>query len=120
MLSVVLLLAVFAACGNDDNKSDSSATTTAGGSATTTAGGSAGITIKGFKFSPASLNAKVGDSISVTNDDGTSHSATADDGSFDTTKFSSGTKTIKVEKAGSIAYHCQVHPDSMKGVIVVS
>ena len=70
-------------------------------------------------FSPTPLNAKVGDTITVSNQDGTDHELKANDASFDTGRFSSGSKTIKVEKAGMFAYHCAIH-DYMTGVIQVS
>jgi len=77
------------------------------------------ITIKGFTFKPTPAHAKVGDTITVTNSDGTDHSLTADDGSFDTGKFSSGSKTITLTKAGTFSFHCQVH-NYMTGSIQVS
>ena len=77
------------------------------------------VTIKGFNFQPASLQASVGDTVTVTNEDDAEHTLTADDGSFDTGRFSSGSRPVTLTKAGSIAYHCVVH-DYMKGVIQVS
>ena len=77
------------------------------------------ITIKNFVFSPNPLAAKVGDTITITNDDGTDHSVTADDRSFDTGRFASGSRTITVSHAGTVTFHCQVHP-SMTGVIQVA
>ncbi len=78
------------------------------------------ISIKGFAFQPAELAAKVGDTISVTNDDGTDHSLTAVDGTFDTGRFSSGAKTIKVDKAGRFEFKCEVHSFMPHGFIQVS
>ena len=77
------------------------------------------ITIKDFKFAPDPLNAKVGDTITVTNLDNTDHELKANDGSFDAGRYSSGSKTITVTKAGTFAYHCDVH-DYMTGVIQVA
>jgi plastocyanin len=115
LLAAGLLLTGACSDSKDDTGTvDTTAAVTSAPSST-----ASGITIKDFKFSPNPLTAKVGDKISVTNQDGTDHSATADDGSFDTDRFSSGTKTITVTKAGSIAFHCKVH-SSMTGVIQVS
>lgn len=121
VLVTALVTAALGACGSDSG-SKSSSTTTAG--ADTTAkpaqtASSGAITIENFKFSPNPLSAKVGDSITVTNKDGTNHTMTADDESFDTKEFSTGSKTITVVKAGTVGYHCHVH-DYMKGVIQVS
>jgi len=86
-------------------------TTAAGATPTTTAGATAGtaITIKSFAFQPAELKAKVGDTVTVTNDDGTNHSVTAVDGSFDTDPFSTGSKTFTLTKAGRFEYKCKIH-----------
>jgi plastocyanin len=77
------------------------------------------ISIKDFKFSPTPLNAKVGDTITVTNEDDTDHELKADDGSFDAGRYAKGSGTITVTKAGTFAYHCDVH-DYMTGVIQVA
>ena len=77
------------------------------------------VTIENFAFSPASLTVKVGDTVTFVNKDTTGHSATADDGSFDTGVFSSGgSEKVTLTKAGTFTYHCTAHP-SMKGTIVV-
>jgi plastocyanin len=115
------------ACGSSSSKSTTatSLTTTSPSPSTTapstTAPSTAGtaITIQGFKFSPASLQAKVGDTITVTNQDGTNHTVTAVDGTFDTGAFDSGSKTFSVTKAGTFDYHCNIH-NFMTGVIKVS
>jgi len=88
--------------------------------ATPTAGAGTSITIKGFAFQPVELQAKTGDTITVTNSDGTDHSLTAVDGTFDTGRFSSGTKTIKVDKAGRFEFKCEVHSFMPHGFIQVS
>jgi plastocyanin len=109
-LTLIAVLAI-AACG-----SGSSSSTPAGSGAATS--GTA-ITIKDFKFSPTPLNAKVGDTITVTNQDGTDHELKANDGSFDAGRFATGSKTFAVSKTGTFAYHCDVH-DYMTGVIQVA
>jgi plastocyanin len=77
------------------------------------------ITIKDFVFSPTPLNAQVGDTVTVTNQDDADHELKANDGSFDAGRFAKGSKTFTVTKAGTFAYHCDVH-DYMTGVIQVS
>ena len=93
-----------------------------GGSSKKTAAFAETITIQNFKFNPDKLTAKVGDKLTVTNlDQGTPHSFTADDNSFDTGIFqkSDGAKTVTLSKAGTFPYHCQVH-NFMKGTITVT
>jgi plastocyanin len=110
---VPTVLVFAAACGSGSSASTSSSPASAASTAGTT------IAIKDFKFAPTPLNAKVGDSITVTNEDNTAHQLKANDSSFDTGSFSSGSKTIIVMTAGTFAYHCAIH-DYMTGVIQVS
>jgi len=85
-----------------------------------TTGAGTSITIKGFAFEPVELKATAGDTITVTNSDGTDHSLTAVDGAFDTGRFSGGTKTFKVDKAGRFEFKCEVHSFMPHGFIQVS
>ena len=77
------------------------------------------ITIKGMKFNPADLTVAVGDTVTFTNADSAPHTATADDGSFDTGKLGKGQgAALTFAGKGDFAYHCNIHR-SMKGVIHV-
>ncbi len=83
------------------------------------AAASAGVTIGDFAFHPGATTVHVGDTISWTNEDAASHTATADDGSFDTgalARGASGAHTFT--SAGTFAYHCSIHP-SMTGTVTV-
>ena len=78
------------------------------------------VTIEGFAFSPESLTVAVGDTITFTNNDGAPHTATADDGSFDTGRLNRGDSAeVTVTSAGEIAYRCAFHP-AMRGTIAAS
>jgi len=117
LVAAFTLVLVLASCGKSSG-SDSSPTTTA------KAGAASGttVTIKGFKFSPASLKAKVGDTITFANEDGATHTATSQDApsKFDTGDLKKGeSKTVKVTKAGTYSYMCDIH-DYMKATIEVS
>lgn len=77
------------------------------------------VSIQNFSFSPDTLTVKVGEKVTWTNKDSTGHSATADDGSFDTGIIAQGQSgSATFSKAGTYTYHCSVHPN-MKGTIVV-
>jgi plastocyanin len=78
------------------------------------------VSISGFAFHPASVTVNVGDTVTWTNNDGISHTATADDGStFNTGAISSGASaSATFNSAGTFAYHCTVHP-SMHGTVLV-
>ena len=101
--------------------SATTAGTTAATSATTSAGGGGAnaVSIANFAFSPASITVKVGDSVTWTNNDSTTHTVTADDNSFSSGDLAPGaTFSFTFPKAGTYAYHCSIHP-SMTGTVVV-
>ena len=65
-----------------------------------------------YSFTPAELNAKAGQAITVTNEDPNGvHAVTAKDGSFNVDVPPKGTVTFKVDKPGSHPYYCQYHSD---------
>src|SRR3954453_5757407 len=77
------------------------------------------VDIAGFAFSPQSVTVKVGDTVTWANADAQTHTATADDGTFDTGSISGNTsKSVTVTKAGTFAYHCKIHP-TMTATLVV-
>jgi plastocyanin len=77
------------------------------------------VDIAGFAFSPPSITVAVGDTVTWSNSDAQNHTATANDGSFDTGTVSSGSpKTVTFSTAGTFAYHCKIHP-SMTATVVV-
>ena len=85
MLAVVAVLALglallVAACGGTSTTSTTAGVGTTAGPATTAgaAAGGAPVEIKGFAFNPASVTIKVGETVTWTNKDGTTHTVTAD------------------------------------------
>lgn len=77
------------------------------------------VVIKGFAFSPASLTIGVGDTVEFTNEDGAPHTATADEGAFDTGTLGKGdTNAVEFTEAGNFKYTCGFHPN-MKAEIIV-
>jgi plastocyanin len=84
-----------------------------------TAAADTGVTISDFRFAPSSVTVNVGDTVTWTNDGPTPHSATADDGSFDTGVFDAGqSRSQTFDQAGTFAYFCTPHPN-MRGTITV-
>lgn len=78
------------------------------------------VTIKNFAFSPADLTISAGTTVTFTNNDNATHTATADDGSFDCGPISNGQSfSFTFSTAGSFAFHCKIHP-SMTAKITVS
>jgi plastocyanin len=77
------------------------------------------VTIAGFAFSPETVTVSVGDTVTWTNNDGATHTATADDGEFDTDNIAGGgSESVTFDTAGTFAYHCEIH-NSMTGAVVV-
>jgi plastocyanin len=83
------------------------------------AAASSAVTISDFKFAPTGVTINVGDTVTWSNSGPTAHSATANDGSFDTgilQKGASGSHTFT--QAGTFSYFCKPHP-FMKATITV-
>lgn len=83
---------------------------TPGGESTANAQAAGGITIDQFQYNPAELAAKVGQPITITNNDDTPHTVTAKDGSFDVTVPAKGSAQVTAPKAGNFPYTCSLHP----------
>jgi plastocyanin/uncharacterized membrane protein len=78
------------------------------------------VIIKNFRFQPAQLSVRPGESIEFKNEDIYAHTVTADDGSFDSGLIQPGsTWTLTLAKAGTVAYHCAPHPN-MKATLVAA
>jgi len=79
----------------------------------------ADVDIRNFVYSLSTTTIKVGDSVRWTNFDTSAHTATADDGSFDTGLLSQGqSKTIVFNTNGTYSYHCTPHPWMRAKIIV--
>ncbi|MGH9036810.1 MAG: cupredoxin domain-containing protein, partial [Acidimicrobiia bacterium] len=102
---VVAGLVAVAACGGDGNAGDPSES--GGGKAAGQA-----VSVKDFKFSPATVTVKAGGTVTFTNGDAQAHTATADSGNaFDAGAIAVGTSaTVKVPAPGTYPYHCSYHP----------
>ncbi len=131
LLPTVAALLTLAACSGSTAATPSAsapaasapaASTAAGGGAAACAAAPAGstatvsVTIKDFKFAPQPVEAKVGDIVAWSNQDGsTSHSATMDNGACDTKTIAGGSTAMLVfTTAGTYTYHCSIHPGQMK------
>jgi plastocyanin len=136
-----------AACGDDDSDSatneptvtteagDDSATTTEAEDSTTTeagddSGGSAPapsgdaalsekVEIVDFAYDPDPVTIEEGGKVIWQNEDSAPHTATADDGSFDTGTLEEGKLgSESFKKAGAYTYICTIHPE-MHGTVEV-
>ena len=130
VLAIAALLAVLAvaACGSSGSggtaasPAASAAAPSAAASEAPSAeagGGGDAVTIQNFAFGPQSLSVAVGTTVTWTNADSAAHTATADDGSFDSKSIAAGsTFSQTFDTAGTFAYHCSIHPN-MTGTIEV-
>jgi len=77
------------------------------------------VHIRDDAFVPATITVRAGTAVTFVNDDDDAHTATADDGSWDSEGLNQGQKwTHTFAKSGKIAYHCTVHP-MMHGTVAV-
>ena len=75
------------------------------------------VVITNFAFEPAVVDAKAGDTIIWTNRDIAPHTATSDDGSWDTGTLSKDeSMSVVVGADMKASYFCQFHPN-MKGSV---
>jgi plastocyanin len=133
LLTPVLIAMAFGlpACGGGDDSDTSIVTAPAKGSA----GGSdqsanapapsgeavrsAKVEIADFAYDPDPVTVQVGGKVIWLNRDSVPHTATAEDGSFDTGTLEEGKlKSETFKRAGTYEYLCQIHPD-MHGVVEV-
>lgn len=82
-------------------------------------GHAAQVQIKNFAFEPARLVIPAGTKVTFVNQDSAPHTATAENGSFDTGNLRRGKQAALTFKSpGTYEYFCAIHP-KMKAVIVV-
>jgi plastocyanin len=127
-------------CGSDDDGDSGSVTTTetttestdattepgddsaSGGNAPAPSGDavrSAKVEIVDFAYDPDPVTIEEGGKVIWQNEDSAPHTATADDGSFDTGTLEEGKlKSENFKEAGTYTYICSIHPD-MHGTVEV-
>jgi plastocyanin len=77
------------------------------------------VTIEGFAFAPATLTISEGDTVTFVNQDGAPHTATANNGAFDTGRLSRGQEaSLTFTAAGTFDYFCEVHPNMTATIVV--
>jgi|SRR5450432_443966 plastocyanin len=111
----LVMAAIFViSCGKSSGYGSGTSTGTGTGSTTSS------LSIINMAFSPGSTTVKAGTTVKWTNNDGITHTVTADNNSFDSGNLASGatfSKTFSV--TGTYAYHCTIHP-GMTGTIIVN
>jgi plastocyanin len=125
---LIVLSLGFAACGDSDDETSmgtdpAPATTTEPADSAPAPSGEAQrsekVEIVEFTYGPDPVTVQVGGKVTWLNEDTAPHTATADDGSFDTGTLDRGklgSETFK--EAGTFPYFCEVHP-TMHGTVEV-
>lgn len=104
LVAIVPVVAVIAVVVTNVVVGDQQVATTASASAPNT------VIIKNFAFSPKPVRLKAGSALTVVNDDGITHTLTADNGAFDTGDLGGGQRgSVTVDRAGTFPYHCTIH-----------
>jgi plastocyanin len=132
--ALVLLAFAFAACGGGNDTSETTVTETTteaeatgeepsgGGNAPAPSGEAVRaekVEIAHFAYDPDPVTIQEGGKVIWINRDKEAHTATADDGTFDTGPIEEGkTKSETFKEPGTYAYHCTIHPE-MHGTIEV-
>jgi plastocyanin len=127
---IFLTLGLFA-CGGGDSDTDATQAETAtdttaeepSGNAPAPSGEavrSAKVEIVEFSYDPDPVTIQVGGKVTWHNRDSDPHTATADDGSFDTGTIEEGKiKSESFKEAGTVSYFCEIHPEMLGTVEVV-
>ena len=77
------------------------------------------VEIANLEYSPDPVRVQAGGKVTWQNEDSVAHTATADDGSFDTGEIDEGKiKSETFKQPGTFTYHCEIHPQ-MHGTIEV-
>ncbi|MEX0983594.1 MAG: cupredoxin domain-containing protein [Actinomycetota bacterium] len=110
VVAIGLSMLVAAACGGEGDTS----TPAGGGSSSAPSGEAGSLSMSGFAFVPGDVTTGTGGTLSVTNEDSTTHTFTMDDGSVDQQVGAGQTVEVTITAAGS--FHCDIHP-SMTGAV---
>jgi plastocyanin len=112
LFTSLLLIMIFTACKKDNGGDNGDGD---GGTKDSTNT----VSIANFSFSPSSLMVTKGTTVTWTNNDSAPHTVTADDGSFTSGTLNQGdTYSYTFDAAGTINYHCSIHP-MMKASVMV-
>lgn len=78
--------------------------------------------VKNYKFSPAVVEVKAGSTVTWTNHDDFPHNVTLMTGDDKTYKDLpiGASATIPFNKAGTVYYECTLHPQQMRGKVIVT
>ena len=121
VIIVVIAIAVVAIRHNGMGGMDMSGKSTSASSQNAVA--TSTVAIQNYDFSPMAIKVKTGTTVTWTNKDSVHHTVTMDSGSSGGPKSGDlamgQTYSYTFKKAGTYAYHCEIHPQ-MHGTVVVT
>jgi plastocyanin len=124
--ALVMMTAVLAfasvACSKSSSSTTGGASGGGGGSSCTADNATAltgDLTIKDFAFHPACFSVSAGSTISVNNQDTTTHTFTSDGTDVNVSVDAGTTQTATAPAAGTYPFHCSIHP-TMTGTFIVT
>ncbi|MBE0447129.1 MAG: cupredoxin family copper-binding protein [Actinobacteria bacterium] len=80
----------------------------------------ADVQMKNFSFQPSEIRVSPGREVTWINNDPTTHTVTAEDGSFDSGNLEQGEGfSFIFKEKGTFKYYCAIHP-GMRGQVVVA
>ncbi len=79
------------------------------------------VSITGFKFVPDTIRVAQGSTVTWTNSDAATHTATVDSGTeFDSGQLTTGASfSHQFNTAGTFMYHCAIHASMAHAVVIV-
>ncbi len=118
--TVGIALAALLTCGCDNNNNNPASPTPGSGSGDGTAGNPITVFITNSTYSPNPLTVKTGQFVNFKNNDSIVHSATFDNGSYesgDIPPLSAHDAPVAMTAAGTFGFHCRLHGE--RGSILV-
>ena len=129
LLVAAVLALTAAACGDVDGRDVAQTGTTAPRSSEPPGGGGVTTVAKDTAFETTTLDATVGETLTITydnRDDGIAHNLHVEGASGGDAKTdieegpTTQTLAVSFDDAGEVAYFCDVHPQQMRGTVTVS
>lgn len=115
LVAVVVTLTV-GCSSNSNSTAPSTSNTSPGGPSVSIVAGAFALTTTAYSPNPQTISR--GSTVTFINNDTTPHTATGS-GTFDTGTISPGGRaSVTLQNAGSITYHCTIHP-GMVGTLIV-